>query len=83
MEVKNKAYLFSISEESSGLTTYSSGENSYSRYFHSEDSIQSYLTIAGFCVKHIATYGEQLCVDFERTTPSKQIDNLIEVLAIK
>lgn len=66
-----------------GLTTYSSGGNSYSRYFHTEDSIQNYLTLAGFSIKHIDSYTEQLCIDFERTIPAKQIDSLIEVLAIK
>lgn len=67
----------------SGLTTYMFGGNSYSRYFHSEASIQNYLIQAGFSVRHTNAYLEQLCVDFERKIPSKQIDSLIEVLATK
>lgn len=67
----------------SGLTTYMSGGNSYSRYFHNEESIQNYLIQAGFSIRHASTYLEQLCVDFERKIPSKQVDSLIEVLATK
>lgn len=65
------------------LTTYSSGGGTYSRYFHTEESIQRYLISAGFSIKHIDTYPEQLCVDFQRTRPADQVDSLIEVLAIK
>jgi cyclopropane fatty-acyl-phospholipid synthase-like methyltransferase len=66
-----------------GLTTYSSGQHLYSRYFHTEKSIQQYLISAGFSIRYIDTYQEQLCIDFERTKLSKQIDSLIEVLAVK
>lgn len=62
-----------------GMTTYAS----YSRYFHTDESIQNYLNEAGFSIKHVKSYQEQLCVDFKRTTPAKQIDSLIEVLALK
>lgn len=65
------------------LTTYFSNGNSFSRYFHTEESIQRYLFLAGFSIKHIDTYPEQLCIDFQRTQPAKQIDSLIEVLAVK
>ena len=66
-----------------GLTTYSSGGQSFSRYFHSKESIQNYLSLAGFSIKHIDAYQEQLCVDFQRLQPASQIDSLIEVLATK
>ena len=66
-----------------GLTTYISEQQSYSRYFHTEESIQRHLVSAGFSIQYVKTYKEQLCVDFERTKLSKQIDSLIEVLAIK
>jgi hypothetical protein len=38
---------------------------------------------SGFRIDYVRSYKEQLCVDFERTQPSKQVDTLIEVLAIK
>jgi predicted SAM-dependent methyltransferase len=66
-----------------GLTTYCSDGKSYSRYFHSQESIKRHLSLAGFTIKHIDAYQEQLCVDFHRTQLSNQIDSLIEVLAIK
>ncbi len=66
-----------------GLTTYSSEGKSYSRYFHSQESIKHYLSQAGLTIKHIDAYQEQLCVDCHRTQLSNQIDSLIEVLAIK
>ncbi len=66
-----------------GLTTYSSEGKSYSRYFHSQESIKEHLSLAGFTIKHIDAYQEQLCVDFQRTTPSSQIDSLIEIVAVK
>lgn len=65
------------------LTTYLSDNAWYSRFFHSEESIQHYLKLVGFSIRHIDTYQEQLCIDFERTKPSKNLDNLIEVLASK
>lgn len=68
-------------DPSTGLTTYDSNGNLYSRYFHSEESIQSYLKSSGFSSKYVRSYEEQLCVDFHRMKPAKQIDTLIEVLA--
>lgn len=65
------------------LTTYSSGKESYSRYFHTQESISHYLSQAGFTIEHMAAYQEHLCVDFQRTLPASQIDSLIEVLATK
>lgn len=66
-----------------GLTTYTSGGKSHSRYFHSQESIKHYLSLAGLTIRHIHAYQEQLCIDFHRTQLSNQIDSLIEVLAIK
>lgn len=65
------------------LTTYSSGSSSYSRYFHSQESISHYLSQACFTIQHIDAYEEQLCVDFQRTVLADQIDSLIEVLGVK
>lgn len=73
----------SVLDPQTGLTTYLSGNNLYSRYFHSQESIQKHLVSAGFSIKHIDAYDEQLCIDFQRTQPSKHIDSLIEVLAKK
>lgn len=80
MEANDKAARF---DALTGLTTYSSGGKSYSRYFHSQESIKESLSLAGFAIKHMDAYQEQLCVDFHRTQLSSQIDSLIEVLAIK
>ena len=66
-----------------GLTTYSSAGKSYSRYFHSQQSIQAYLSLAGFIIKHTDAYREQLCVDFQRSKLSGHVDSLIEVLATR
>lgn len=66
-----------------GMTTYSLNGKSLSRYFHSEESIQNHLKAAGFQIKHVDSYEEQLCDDFQRMKPSKKIDSLIEVLATK
>ncbi|MBS4168990.1 class I SAM-dependent methyltransferase [Parachlamydia sp. AcF125] len=67
-----------------GMTTYTSKNgDTYNRYFHSEDSICDFLKSVGFYIKHIKTYDEQLCIDFQRTKPSNNIDNLIEVYASK
>lgn len=65
------------------LTHYSVGDKSYSRYFHSEETIQNHLLEAGFKIKNISSYQEQLCSDFKRTQLASQIDELIEVLAYK
>lgn len=73
----------SIFDPETSLTTYYSNGNTYSRYFHSEASIKNYITFPGFSIKHAHSYQEQLCIDFQRLMPSKQIDTLIEVLAIK
>ena len=65
------------------MTTYFSNEKPYSRYFHTEDSIRDYLINSGFSIKHVKTYQEHLCIDFERKVLSNQVDSLIEVLAIR
>ncbi|MFV0339820.1 MAG: class I SAM-dependent methyltransferase [Parachlamydiaceae bacterium] len=71
-----------IHDPLTGLTTYTSNNgNSYSRFFHTEHSIQEYLKAAGFTIQSIKSYDEQLCIDFQRTRPSNYIDLLIEVLA--
>ena len=65
-----------------GMTTYTSKNGgAYSRYFHSQNSICHFLEDVGFHVTYVKAYDEQLCIDFQRTKPSKDIDNLIEVYA--
>lgn len=80
LEASDKAAKF---DALTGLTTYSSEGKSYSRYFHSQESIKEHLTLAGFAIKHMDAYQEQLCVDFQRAKLSSQIDSLIEILAVK
>lgn len=59
------------------------GTYSYSRYFHTEESIRDYVTAAGFTVEYVKSYDEQLYVDFMRTELSDNTDNVIELLATK
>lgn len=80
VEASDKAARF---DALTGLTTYSSGGKSYSRYFHNQESIKEPLILAGFTIEHMDAYKEQLCVDFHRTQLASQIDSLIEVLAAK
>lgn len=80
MEANDKTARF---DPLTGLTTYSSGGKSYSRYFHSKESIKESLSLARFAIEHMDAYQEQLCVDFHRTQLSSQKDSLIEVLASK
>jgi len=80
IEAQNKCSLY---DPQTRLTTYTSGGLSYSRYFHSEESIRDSLVSSGFYIKHVKNYSEQLCVDFQRMQASQQIDPLIEVLATK
>lgn len=70
-------------DANTGMTTYMSNGHSYSRYFHTEGTIENYLISSGFCIKYVRSYKEQLCMDFQRLQPAKQIDTLIEVLASK
>ncbi|HKX24137.1 MAG TPA: methyltransferase domain-containing protein, partial [Candidatus Saccharimonadales bacterium] len=71
------------------LTTHTAIDNktggtySYSRYFHTEESIRDYVTAAGFTVEYVKSYDEQLYVDFMRTELSDNTDNVIELLATK
>ena len=70
------------------LTTYTftnpvTGTEQASRYFHTEDSIKSYLQQAGFTPNYVKTITEQIYLDFARTQPASQPDRVIEVLATK
>lgn len=56
---------------------------SYSRYFHTQESIGGYVKDAGFAVDYIKQYDEQLYMDFMRTQISPEADNVIELLAVK
>ncbi|MBS0629863.1 MAG: class I SAM-dependent methyltransferase [Verrucomicrobia bacterium] len=67
-----------------GMTTYISPQGySFTRFFHTKETIQDYLKSAGFQIQHVNAYQEQLCSDFQRTQLATSIDALIEVLAIK
>lgn len=79
-EAKDNHSIFDLD---TGMTAYTSNDNSYSRYFHTKESIQNFLVSAGFHIEYVKTYEEQLCVDFYRTQLSEQMDVLIEVLASK
>ncbi len=72
-----------IEDPNTGMTTYTSNSVSYRRYFHSVESIQSYLKSAGFHIKYAKLYKERLCADFQRKRLEAQDDILIEVLAGK
>ncbi len=64
----------------SGMTTYTSKNGgTYSRFFHSRDSICNFLSSAEFQIIHVKTYDERLCIDFQRTKLSHNTDKLIEV----
>lgn len=70
-------------DPATGFTTYTSAGVSYSRYFHTEKSIQDYLVSHQFSITQTQSYKEQLYVDFQRTKPASQVDSLIEVIASK
>jgi ubiquinone/menaquinone biosynthesis C-methylase UbiE len=55
----------------------------YSRYFHTEESIRNYVSQAGFTVSYTKAYDEQLYADFMRTKLSPHTDNVIELFATK
>lgn len=57
--------------------------HSYSRYFHTEESISKYVIDAGFNVAYTRAYDEHLYIDFMRTELSPKTDNVIELLATK
>lgn len=53
------------------------------RFFHTEDSISSFVKGAGFSIDHIASYEERLYADFMRSVEAPHTDFLIEVRAKK
>lgn len=53
------------------------------RFFHTEESISKYVQEAGFGITYIKSYDEHLYVDFMRTVKSPELDNVIELLAVK
>jgi ubiquinone/menaquinone biosynthesis C-methylase UbiE len=66
-----------------GLTTYTANGQSVSRFFHTTESMQKFLTDSGFRIDRLKTYNERLCVDFQRKIAAEQEDALIEMLAYK
>lgn len=71
--------------ETTGITTYESLSSSEirKRFFHTQDSIASFISEAGFRITHTAQYDERLFHDYHRTKLSPHTDNLIELLAAK
>ncbi len=55
------------------------------RYFHTDESIQEHLRLAGFSVTSIQDYDEQLYHDYARTDEAigNKASHLIEVVAVK
>jgi SAM-dependent methyltransferase len=53
------------------------------RFFHTEESISKYVRHAGFSIKYVKSYDEHLFVDFMRTIKSPELDNVIELMAVK
>lgn len=56
---------------------------SYSRFFHTEDSIRKYVSAAGFSIAYVKSFDEHLFVDFMRSVRAPETDNVIELLASK
>jgi SAM-dependent methyltransferase len=71
------------------LTTYTYTEKGTGRkelqrrFFHTEESISKYIRDAEFSIKYVKSYDEHLFVDFERAIKSPELDNVIELLALK
>ncbi|HEY5152625.1 MAG TPA: methyltransferase domain-containing protein [Candidatus Saccharimonadales bacterium] len=68
---------FTYTEEATGK------KERQQRFFHSEESISKYVHDAGFSIKYVKSYDEHLFVDFMRTIRSPELDNVIELLAVK
>ena len=68
---------------STGLTTYTAKGQTYSRFFHTPESIQEFLGRARFRIERLKTYNERLCIDFQRQVAAEREDALIELLAVK
>lgn len=66
-----------LTDEQTGKT------RSYSRYFHTEESIGQYVAEAGFDITYTKAYDEHLYMDFMRTKLKPKTDNVIELLAVK
>jgi ubiquinone/menaquinone biosynthesis C-methylase UbiE len=67
-----------------GFTTYIGYDKKiYSRFFHTEQSIQEALRSSNFKIESIKNYQEFICSDFERTDLSPFADELIEIVASK
>jgi predicted SAM-dependent methyltransferase len=79
----------SVFDPTTHLTTYTYTEKATGkkelqrRFFHTEQSISKYVHDAGFSIKYIKSYDEHLYVDFMRTIKSPELDNVIELLAVK
>ncbi|MCK5474260.1 MAG: class I SAM-dependent methyltransferase [Candidatus Aenigmarchaeota archaeon] len=54
-----------------------------SRYLHTNDSISNHIKTAGFGIKYIKEYKEQLFRDYLRTSPAPKLSSVIELLVSK
>lgn len=75
-------------DEHTGFTTFTTRPNTdlaevRKRFFHTPESIASYVEKAGFKVIHNEQYDERLYHDYGRTILAQHSDNLIEVIATK
>lgn len=72
-------------DQETGLTRYhnplkNNTKKFVSRYFHTEESIESHMTKAGFTVLGMKAHEEQLFADFMRETLAPHKDHVIEVV---
>jgi cyclopropane fatty-acyl-phospholipid synthase-like methyltransferase len=57
--------------------------DSYSRYYHTEQTLADAVIRAGFVVNSTETYDEQLYIDFMRTKIAPTLDNVVALVATK
>jgi hypothetical protein len=75
-------------DEYSGMTTFTTRPNTdleevRKRFFHTSQSIVSYVTAAGFDITQTTQYDERLFHDYGRTIVAEHINNLIELITKK
>lgn len=80
-----RAHHVSINEATKLTSFFQDDEekNVYCRFEHTLESISAYIRDVEFHITSQQSYLEQLFIDFERTTPSPQQDELFEIVAYK
>lgn len=68
---------------STSMTTINSKYGTYSRYFHTQKTLNEHFKKAGFSIQKTEEYDEILCYDYNRKHPSNNPSSLIEVIASK